>query len=68
MNYLDKTVAKMRTEILTAVGSYFASDVKEIDADVVQEIDKILIDNLKTSFKNGLEAGKKPRGSSARRK
>jgi hypothetical protein len=68
MNYLEETVAKMRTDILTALGSYFASDVKQIDEDTVQEIDKILTDNLKTSFKNGLEAGKKPRGSSARRK
>ena len=68
MNYLDKTVAEMRTEILSALGSYLASDVKEIDADVVQDIDRILRDNLRTSFKNGLEAGKKPTRRSAKRK
>ena len=61
MNYLDKTVAEMREQILTALGSYFAEDVKQIDADVVQDIDKIMIDNLKISFKNGLDAAKKPR-------
>jgi len=61
MNYLDKTVAEMKEKILTVLGSYFAKDVNQIDSDVVQELDKILIENLKTSFKNGLDAAKKPR-------
>jgi len=67
MNYLDKTVAEMRENILTALASYFDDDVKDIDKDVAQEIDKILRDNLLTSFKNGLEASKKPRNISARK-
>lgn len=65
MNYLDKTVAEMRDEILSLLGS---DDSEEIDDDVVREIDKILRENLLTSFKNGLESGKKPRKHFSRRK
>ena len=68
MSYLDKTVAEMRTQILTALASYFDDDVRDIDDNVAQEIDKILRDNLLTSFKNGLEAGQKPKKNFSKRK
>ena len=60
MNYLDKTVSAMRNEILTALDSFFDDGVNEIDTDTIQYIDKVLRDNLLASFKNGLEAARKP--------
>ena len=60
MNYLDKTVSAVRDEILTALDSFFDDGVNEIDKDTIQYIDKVLRDNLLASFKNGLEAARKP--------
>ena len=68
MNYLDKTVSAMRDEILTALDSFFDDGASEIAQDTIQYIDKVLRDNLLTSFKNGLEAARKPQKNPARRK
>ena len=68
MSYLDKTAAEMRDKILIALSKYIEDDVRDIDRDTLGEIDAILRDNLRVSFKNGLEAGQKPKKDFSRRK
>jgi len=68
MNYLDKTVSAMRDKILTALDSFFDDGISQIDRDTIQYIDKVLRDNLLASFKNGLEAARRPKKNPTGRK
>jgi hypothetical protein len=73
MNYLDKTTSAMRDEILTALDSFLNDGISEIDKDTIlfgrtnQYIDKVLRDNLLTSFKNGLEAARPKKNPTERK-
>jgi hypothetical protein len=68
MNYPNKIVSEMRDEILTALDSFFDDGISKIDRDTIQYIDKVLRDNLLASFKNGLEAARRPKKNPTERK